>query len=58
MKILLKKLLDAHRRQCDSEYHLLKLAENELSTSENLKADVKKEVMHLDEENHKIESKR
>lgn len=52
----MQKLLDAHRRQCDSEYHMLKLAENELSTSEHLKTDVKKEVIDLDEQNHKIES--
>lgn len=53
----MKKLLEAHRRQCDSEYHRLKLIENELSTAENLKGDVKKEVVFLDEQNHIIDSK-
>ncbi|XP_031638654.1 coiled-coil domain-containing protein 39 [Contarinia nasturtii] len=49
------KLLDANRSQCDNEYHMLKLAENELATSEHLKGDVKKEVISLDEKNHTIE---
>lgn len=35
---------------------MLKLAENELSTSNNLKDDVKKEIITLDEKNHLIDS--
>lgn len=56
VEVNFQKLLDAHRRQCDSEYHMFKLAENDLATSENLKADLKKEVMSLDEQNLAINS--
>lgn len=49
-------MLDANRRQCENEYHMLKLAEHEQSKAEGLKGDVKKEVIALDEKNHFIDS--
>lgn len=52
-----QKLLNTLRRQCESEYHLLKLAENDDSTTTTLKLDIKKDLLAIAEQNARCDGK-